>query len=161
MTKNAKKAIKISKAKKTRRPMDSHLNHRVREGILIITSALALFMLLALISYHRADWASSSLATHVVNLGGRAGAVISWGFFSTFGYAAFIFPLMMAYAAWLYMRNNGGREFVDWKGFLLKFSGFIFILAAGCGIASLQFNIFHLSIPYGRAAGSEGKLDFY
>lgn len=154
----SKTAKKTKKAKKPKQPMACHLNQRVREAILIITSALALFMLLALVSYHRADWVGTDLALHATNLGGRAGAVISWSFLSTFGYIAYIFPFMIAYASWLYMRSNDESEAPDWKGFLLKSSGFMFILAAGCGISSLQLNIFHPSIPYGAGGWFGGEV---
>ena len=50
-----------------------------------------------LLTYHSSDpgWSSSGAGDFVANTGGRIGAWISDFLFSWFGFAAFLFPLMM------------------------------------------------------------------
>ena len=50
--------------------------HRLREGMIIAVLAIAAFLLLALITFHRGDpsWSHLVTAPHVQNSAGRAGA---------------------------------------------------------------------------------------
>lgn len=135
--------------KKTSEPLAIHLNHRLREGLFIVAAALALFMLLALATYHQTSWSQAELMHPVTNLGGRAGAIIAWAFFAAFGYMAYVFPFMFAYSAWLFLRSLLEYPGFHGKTFALRSIGFIFTLMGGCGILAVQFSTKHVAMPLG------------
>lgn len=119
-----------------------HLRYRVREGSLILTLALSVFLFIALVSYHRADpgWSYAAHIQHVANAGGRAGAWISDFFLYLFGYLAYIFPLMLSYAAWLFYRHRHEEhrdEPFKWPLLCMRVAGFILILCAGSSMAAM------------------------
>lgn len=111
----------------------SPIKHHLREGLLIAISALALFFLLALITYHRAD-----LAGHATNAGGWVGGWIARLFFALFGYMSYLFPPIIVYCAWeaLIARHEKNAIPIHAKSYSIL--GFLLILIAGCGLASLH-----------------------
>lgn len=141
--------MKRSKRKKKTKPTETgsttarlHLRYRIREGSLILTLALSIFLFIALLSYHRADpgWSHTITVTHVANAGGRAGAWIADFLLYIFGYLAYIFPLMLSYAAWLFYRHrheDHRDEPFKWPLFGMRIAGFILILCAGSAVADM------------------------
>src|SRR2546425_111658 len=85
------------------KPLTVHVTHRIREGLLILTIGISLFLLLALVTYHVSDpgWSDTGQSQQIANAGGKVGAWVSDIFLYIFGYMAYIFPLMLSYAAWL------------------------------------------------------------
>ena len=77
-------------SKKVAKPTNSYLKPRLQEGLLILFSAFAIFLLVALVTYHHGDLAgaASGKAAQVANAGGRVGAWFSGGLFKIFGYMA-------------------------------------------------------------------------
>lgn len=130
-----------NKAKKTASFSD-YFAYRLREGILIATAAISLFILLALFTHSTADpiWTQVKHANGVINLGGRAGAFFSDFLFYLFGYLAYLLPFVLFYSAWLYFRYSNFSEDDYLANFiLLRATGFVFIFVAGCGLASLHW----------------------
>lgn len=129
--------------------LPTKFSRRGREGILIITVAVALFFILSLLSYKSSDpsWSSVTNAKTIANIGGSLGAWAADILFFIFGYVAYLFPLMLVYAAWLpFIKNN----IVDDKNdrlFLIKFLGFILVLISGSSLATLSF--FSHNLPSG------------
>lgn len=119
--------------KTTRGNTSSPLQRHLREGLLIAVSAVALFFLLALITYHRAD-----LTTHSMNAGGRVGGWIAQGFFILFGYMSYIFPLLLVYGAWEALIGRYEAKEIDRLSKIYTTLGFFLILVAGCGLTSLH-----------------------
>lgn len=130
-----------------------HLKLRLREGLLIVTCAIALFITLSLITFHGSDWSHEALSNHIDNLGGRAGAIVSWSFLAAFGYMAYSFPLMLGYSGWLYLRSlidpKDGEDGGNFKSFLLRSIAFVAILVSGCGLLAFQFTNVHSAAPMG------------
>ncbi|GAG40795.1 unnamed protein product, partial [marine sediment metagenome] len=150
----------MSKTKsKEKQPLNLQLNQHLREGLLILASALALFLLLSLVSYHKTDPGFFHLSSHhhIVNTGGRIGAWFSDVFFMLFGYMAYVFPFMLAWSAGLFLRALPERPGFDQRTFVLRSIGFLIILIAGSGIASLQFAEFNAHLPY-TAGGMLGHI---
>ena len=89
-----------------------------REGLFILISALAVFLLLALVSFSPDDpgWSHTGRVDHVLNHGGVVGAWLADVLLYLFGYMAYLFPLMVAYAGWTLTRvpevksAKGGRS---------------------------------------------------
>ncbi|VAX14106.1 DNA translocase FtsK [hydrothermal vent metagenome] len=146
-----------------RAPLAGHLRRGLREGALFIFGFSALYFFLALFSYQPADpgWThSAALGTRVANLGGPTGAWFADVFFTLFGYLAYLFPLMVAFAGWqLYQGRDEPQASAptDRRGFMLRFGGFVLTLIAGCGLASLHDNAVVSLLPV-NAGGILGDL---
>ena len=112
-----------------------------REGALIVLVATALYLLLALVTYHPADpgWSHSGPTEHVFNQGGIVGAWVADVFLYLFGYLSYLFPLMIAYAGWLIGRGFRS-EYVqgDLYEWVSRSGGFVLTVGAGCALATLH-----------------------
>ena len=112
-----------------------------REGALIIAAALAFYLGLALASYHPNDpgWSHSGHVERIFNQGGVAGAWLADMLLHLFGFLAYLFPIMIAYAGWLIFRGRDHREepqdLIHW---MTRGAGCIVTLGAGCGLATLH-----------------------
>lgn len=117
-----------------------HLRRRLREAGLIVLSALALFVLLALLSHHPADpaWSRTGAGGPVHNLGGPVGAMLADILLHLFGLMAYVFPLMVGFAASLVFRGRLSGEGFDYFHFSTRVVGFVLTIAAGCGLAWLR-----------------------
>jgi len=146
-----------------RAPLAGHLRRGLREGALFIFGFSALYFFLALLSYQPADpgWthSGSDMAGQVANLGGPTGAWFADVFLTLFGYLAYLFPIMVAFAGWqLYQgREQEPSQIFDMRGFMLRFGGFVLTLIAGCGLASLHDNSVVSLLPV-NAGGILGDL---
>lgn len=123
----------------------------LREGVLIISVGIAIFLLLALASYHTTDpgWSRTGVSVTVANIGGHAGAWFADVLLCAFGYIAYIFPFMLAYAAWLpFLRNNtNDTDEASQILFMLHSFGFFMVLLTGSSLASLHLS--DGSLPFG------------
>lgn len=130
-------------------PITQHLSHRLREGIFIASFAVSLFFLLSLLTYHRTDpgWSHTLLTKHIANLGGQVGAWAADVFLYIFGYFAYIFPFVLAYNAWLLLRD---RLLIlsNYQTLIIRCIGVALTFAAGCGLMSLQYPIQTIHLPY-------------
>lgn len=136
------------------RSLNIHFSHRLREAVLIIVSAMAVFLLLALITYHVSDpgWSHTETVAHVANIGGYVGAWLADVLFFSLGYIAYGLPFMLAYASWLLFQYISADENISYSLFLLRILGFLLILASGCSLLSLYL------VDQRLASGSGGVL---
>lgn len=121
----------------------SHLAHGLKEGALIGLLALCGYLLLALFSYDPMDpgWTYTGAdAGQVNNAGGLAGAWFADVLLSLLGYLAYLFPVMLAYRAWLIIRDRERKRLFSWALFSLHAAGFISVLVAGTALASQHFD---------------------
>jgi S-DNA-T family DNA segregation ATPase FtsK/SpoIIIE len=86
----------------------THVRRGLRESALFVLSAVALYMLLSLATYDSLDpgWSFSGNSERISNSGGFVGAWFSSLFLSFFGYFAYLFPVLVAYAGWLVFRGR-------------------------------------------------------
>ncbi len=140
-------------------PLASHVRRGLKEGALLIFGFVAVYLLIALFSYNQHDpgWSHSGTGARANNLGGPAGAWFADVFLSLFGYMAYLFPIMVAYAGWLLFRGLRLEEPVDARGVALRTGGFLLTLATGCGLASLHDALSGGILPVG-AGGMLGDL---
>jgi S-DNA-T family DNA segregation ATPase FtsK/SpoIIIE len=129
----------------------------LRESALWVFGALALILLVALVTYDRADPAFSSTGQPgpVTNLIGPFGAWLSDLFFVLFGAPAFLFPAMLGFAGWTLFQERRSAEPIDRRASTLRGVGFVLALASSCGLATLHFD--GGSLPY-SAGGQIGTL---
>lgn len=150
-----------------------YFRYRLREGILVATAAVALFLLLSLFTHAAGDppWTQGRHATEVINLGGRAGAFLSDFLLYLFGYVAYVLPCALFYGAWAYFRYSALwlAEEEEEEGYLSQFlllraAGFVFLFIPGCALAALHWYLEPPRLSGGGLVGQWlgiGMLDFF
>ena len=91
---------------------------------MIVLFFLSLYLIIALASFdvHDPGWSSLGSGRSIHNLGGRAGAWSADVLMSLFGYLSYLFPLLIAYRAWLVFRDVDKQW--SWLMAGLRFLGF-------------------------------------
>jgi S-DNA-T family DNA segregation ATPase FtsK/SpoIIIE len=141
--------------------------HRgLREAALIVGSAVALYMLVALLSYDSADpgWSHSQSGGPIENLGGIAGAWFADIFFYLFGVLAYLFPVMVAFSGWLLFRGRKDEAPMQPAHVVARGVGFVLTLLGGTGLAALHFAASSLPADAGGILGSavaHGLVDVF
>ncbi len=139
-----------SQKKLNAKPLKIQMSQRLREGILILSFSMAVFLFISLSSYHIGDpgWSGTGVSNAVKNLGGRVGAYFADIFLSLFGFLAYVLPPLVVFAAWMGVREAQKFQLNE---FIFKSSGFLFIILSSCGILSLYLN--HYSFASGMHSG--------
>jgi S-DNA-T family DNA segregation ATPase FtsK/SpoIIIE len=116
------------------------LGPRLREGAFIGITAACLYLLLSLLSYSPDDpgWSATGSSNYVANTGGPAGAWMADIFFSLIGYLAYLFPLMMAWRAWLLFQHRHDEGGFDWVTFTIRALGLVLVMIAGTALAAMN-----------------------
>ncbi len=104
--------------------------------------AVALLLLLALLSYHAHDpgFADTGEPGAVGNWIGPIGAWLSGFFFFLFGRPAYLFPVMLGYAGWLVHRDSTPPDLRSRLNALLRACGFLLTVLTSCGLATLHWS---------------------
>jgi len=134
--------------------------HRLQEGGFILLSALAIFLLVALLSYHEADpsWSHTTTAQKgIQNAAGQAGAWFADLCLYLFGYIAYLFPTLIGYGGIRLFQNRFGAN--DFHRLLwgLRVIGFVLAVVSGSGLASLHFSLWSAGMPV-SAGGICGQI---
>jgi S-DNA-T family DNA segregation ATPase FtsK/SpoIIIE len=113
----------------------------LREGALWIFGALALILLVALVTYDRNDpsFATTGEPGPLSNAIGPFGAHLSGLLVLMFGAPAFLFPIMIGFAGWLLYEERGKDEGQSRATVAFRSFGFFLTLVTSCGLASLHF----------------------
>lgn len=136
------------------------VSFRLREAALILSLALAAYLLLSLSSYHPTDpgWSTTGTNDVIANKGGIVGAWLADSLLYGFGFPAYLSPLMLAFSGWL-LFSWGKRA--DSEGavhfWVLKAVGLIIALSAASGLSTLSLMSYAGSLPLG-AGGVLGEL---
>ena len=119
---------------------DSFLGPRLREGAFIGVSAVCLYLLMALVTYNARDpgWSATGSGAAIKNLGGPTGAWLADVFFSLVGYAAYLFPLMLAYRAFIILLERHEEKRFDWLTFGIRALGLVLVMIAGTALAAMN-----------------------
>ena len=117
------------------------VSRSLREGTLWVLGALALLLLLALLSYHPHDpgFSDTGEPGPVGNWIGPVGAWLAGFFLFLFGRPAYLFPVMLAYAGWLVHKEQSLPDMRSRINTLLRALGFVLTLVTSCGLASLHW----------------------
>lgn len=115
------------------------------------------YLVLALATYSTQDpgWSATGSGGKIINAGGPTGAWLSDVFFSLVGYAAFLFPLLLAYRAVIILleRHKGGP--FDWMTLGIRSLGLVLVMIAGTALAAMN-DSGHSGLPQG-AGGILGQ----
>ena len=116
------------------------LGPRLREGAFIGITAACLYLLLALVSYTPDDpgWSATGQGDYVRNAGGPAGAWLADVFFSLIGYLAYLFPLMLAWRAWILFQHRHEENSFDWVTLAIRALGLVLVMIAGTALAAMN-----------------------
>jgi S-DNA-T family DNA segregation ATPase FtsK/SpoIIIE len=119
---------------------DSYLGSRFREGAFIGVTAVCLYLLMALLTYSARDpgWSATGTGAPVSNLGGPTGAWLADVFFSLVGYAAYLFPLLLAYRALVLLVQRRFEKEFDWTTFGIRALGLVLVMIAGTALAAMN-----------------------
>lgn len=133
----------MSKSEKARPAVvaDDRTNRILREGALILWAVLAIFLLVALLTYDGQDpgWSRTSDSSSVQNAGGALGAWLADFLLVVFGYLAYLLPFLVGHRVWKVFRSHSSNsKSIDWALVALRSLGFILVMAAGCGLTYLN-----------------------
>jgi S-DNA-T family DNA segregation ATPase FtsK/SpoIIIE len=113
----------------------------MRESALWVFGAIALLMLVALLTYDPRDpgFSQTGDGGAVRNRIGSAGAWFSDVVYSLFGMPAFLFPVMVMLAGWFIYAARSSAAPLNKAVLGARFGGFVLALATSCGLATLHF----------------------
>jgi S-DNA-T family DNA segregation ATPase FtsK/SpoIIIE len=133
--------------------LSDRVGHALSEGAMWLLLFLALYLLLALLSYSPQDpsWSYVGTRNVVENLGGAAGAWFADVLLYLFGFLAYLFPILIARSGVLvfHRAKQGPVREPNLLAILLSWSGFLLTLSSGAGLATIYFQSFGLPLPAG------------
>jgi len=131
----------------------------VREVALYVFGAVALYLLLALLSFDTLDpgWSHTGGAGKVHNLGGRIGAFLADLLLQGFGRMSYLLPVLIGYVGWRLFAERLNAPIHDARSRVLRAIGWVMTVAGGCGLESLHFGASANTMPY-VAGGFIGDL---
>ncbi|MCE2573190.1 DNA translocase FtsK [Motilimonas eburnea] len=129
---------------------------RILEVSLVICHAFAIFMMLALITFHPSDpsWTQTAWEGEIHNSAGAAGAWLADILLFAFGIAAYLMPFVTVALAWLLFWKPKGLLSLDYLALGLRVIGFIFIVLGVTALAALNFD----DIYYFSSGGVVGDI---
>ena len=127
----------------------------LREAAFWVLAAAALVLLLALSSFDPSDPSFSYTGEpgRIGNLIGPLGAWTADVLFMLFGLPAFIFPVAIAYAAWIAFKHPAG-EGPSRTALTLRGAGLVLALVTSCGLAAMHFDPGALPATAGGVLGN-------
>lgn len=136
-----------------------HINQRLREAGMLISFAVASYILVALYSYNALDpaWSHSGTNSDIQNFAGVAGAWIADLTFYLFGFLAFLLPIMIYYNGVILVKTRNYSAEARYQMLVIRWSGFIVTLISGCALASLHFAVEPTAMP-ADAGGILGQI---
>ena len=133
--------------------------HRIREGLFIVFGGAALFVLIALVSYHPADpgWSHTGTDGVIANRGGLVGAWLADVLLAVAGEVAYLIPPIIAHTGWvLYLGRHSGKP-VDYPALSVRAAGFLMVVLAGCGLMWTR-SVVHFAPSDVAGGGIVGEL---
>lgn len=121
----------------------------LREVVLLVFSALVLFIFISLVSYHNEDagFSHSGSLQSIHNGGGMVGAWIADFSLSLFGLMAFCVPIMLAWIGYLVYRDQLHTEHN--LIIIIRYVGFVITLAFGSALFYLHLSRTPVNLPSG------------
>ena len=134
---------------KTHSPMAIHLAQGLKEAALWVFLAIALLLFACLATYSPGDpspfYSGAGGAVH--NAIGPVGAWLSAGLYFLFGYPAFLFPLLLAWAGWMIFRARKSTAALNKLHLAMRIGGLILALLTASGLASINWQVSHGTLP--------------
>jgi S-DNA-T family DNA segregation ATPase FtsK/SpoIIIE len=121
-----------------------HFYKRLREGILIFIAAIAVFIMIALVSYHSSDpgWSNLGVSEKILNAEGSVGAWVADVFLYLFGYLAYLLPGAMFLGTWRLCHDSteDKEDPYHYPLLALRYCGALLSILGASGLFSLHFH---------------------
>ncbi|HUX25843.1 MAG TPA: DNA translocase FtsK 4TM domain-containing protein, partial [Burkholderiales bacterium] len=129
-------------------PLPGKIAALLRESKWFALMALALYLLLILVTFDKADpgWFHST-AAGARNAGGRVGAWLSELLLYLFGVSAYWWVVLLGYIVIAGYRRLDGSRLLDRRSLLVALAGFVLLIAASSGIEALRFYTIKAALP--------------
>ena len=147
-------ASKSSAQKEPRKPLPPKIAALLRESWWLLLVGAALYVVLILVTYSKADpgWSHQSTGSQVANAGGNAGAWIADILLYVFGLSAWWWVIFLVGAVvWSYRRIDVPPE-TDRRSVAVAGSGFLLLIFASSAVEALRLYSLKAQLPQiGRA----------
>ncbi len=132
-------------------PFSDYLQRGIREGAMWTLLCVALYLVLALVSYSPKDpaWSHIGHGNIVTNAGGKVGAWFSDIAFYLFGILSYLIPIMVAWSGYLIFRRPELEPEIRLHKLALSRFGFLFALVTGCAFANIYLPSLGGRLPHG------------
>ena len=149
--------MKQVRQKSARHPLSPQMWHRLREGVFILSLAVAIFLLISFASWHASDpgWLGTGMGRTVLNWGGRAGAFLADVLLFLFGAVAWCLPLLIVFVAWAIFREGASPEKQSMAVPVFRSLGIVLIVTGASGLVAL---LFHRTTGHWLPASTGGLL---
>lgn len=139
----AKVKPRVEDQQQQRMMFANHISRRLREAGMLLSFAVATYILVALVSYDSQDasWSHSGSNEIILNFGGIAGAWIADLLFYLFGYLSFLLPVMIFYNGIILVKTRHASAEDRYHMLVIRWSGFVLTLISGCALSSLHFSV--------------------
>ncbi|GAA6133410.1 DNA translocase FtsK [Oceaniserpentilla sp. 4NH20-0058] len=103
----------------------------LKEGRIFLLVAIAVFLMISLLSYDPQDpgWRQAQSSAFILNYGGQVGAFVSDLLYSLLGYMAFVLALIPMLRG--IQRLKGANIQYGWAGWLWRFTGVLIVVISG------------------------------
>ena len=130
-------------------PLPGKIAALLRESKWFALLALALYLLLVLVTFDKSDpgWSHSTAAATAKNAGGRAGAWLSELLLYLFGVSAYWLVALLGYIVVAGYRRLDGSRLLDQRPLIVALAGFAVLMAASCGMEALRFYTLDAVLP--------------
>jgi len=135
------------------------MSRHAGEAVLILCAAVALYFLLALVTFSVNDpgWSSTGIDGRVSNWGGQFGAWISDLLLQVFGRVAYLVPVMVLALGWRGCHGRLSMDPQELSRYLPGAAGFVLTVVGACGLEHQHFSSFAADMPY-VAGGALGAV---
>ncbi|MEK6592113.1 MAG: DNA translocase FtsK 4TM domain-containing protein [Pseudomonadota bacterium] len=133
-----------------RNPLPPKIAALLRESWWLAFLALALYLLLILSTYRKADpgWSHSLEATEIQNAGGVVGAYISDLMLAGFGVSAYWWVVLCGALVWWGFRRIEKVAATDRRSYAVALAGFAVVLISSCGIEAVRLHSLQVVLPF-------------
>ena len=131
------------------RPLPPRLMALAREAWWLVLVLVALYAVLVLFTYSKADpsWSHSTGSDEVHNAGGHFGAWAADLLLYAFGISAYWSVVFLVFAIHWGYRRLESTEPSDRRSFLVACTGFIVLLFASASLEALRLHFLHVELP--------------
>jgi len=149
-----------NKRNATEQQLNSVSQRLLREGTLIVSFLVGVFLLVALLTYSSDDpgFFTTGDSSSVENAVGNIGAWLADVLLHLFGYFAFLFPVALALKIVSLFREQDKTETFSWRIFGIKTGGVILLAIGICALATLHFKMSSGASGLAGAGGLTGSL---
>lgn len=133
----------MAQVKQAKQQGQTLIHRLIKEGSLIAYFLLALFLLIALLSYSADDpgFTTTGSGNIVENSVGTYGAWVSDILLHMFGYLSYCVPVLLFYKIYLSFKESSLESEFSPAMMLLQITGLLMLIVSACGLATIHFEI--------------------